>query len=82
MFRGVTVPPDPVTIVTDYCDGGSLLTILRKESNIPWEKKLLYTHDIAKGELLVLCDFVFVLTDCSRNGMTTIQLLLYSGHTK
>jgi len=24
LFRGVTVPPDPLSIITDYCNGGSL----------------------------------------------------------
>lgn len=59
MFRGVTLPPDPVTLVTDFCDEGSLLGAL-KANNFSLEKKLGLIADIAKGMVCSRFDPVFV----------------------
>ena len=48
LFVGVTLPPDPITIITELCDGGSLYNYLRK-STIDISKKLELMLDIAKG---------------------------------
>jgi len=49
LFRGVTVPPDPLSIVTDYCNGGSLNEFLRRNPKVPISKKIQFIKDIAKG---------------------------------
>jgi len=55
LFRGVTVPPDPLSIVTDYCNGGSLSEYLKNNPNIPISEKLQFIKDIAKGMLHLHC---------------------------
>jgi len=55
MFRGVTVPPDPLSIVTDYCNGGSLSEYLKNHPKIPISEKLQFIKDIAKGMLHLHC---------------------------
>lgn len=62
LFRGITLPPDPgnstwissayylVCIVTEYCDGGSLLEYIKKNvGNISNEKMISLAIDIARG---------------------------------
>jgi len=51
LFRGVTVPPDPLSIVTDYCNGGSLSEYLKNNPNLSISEKLQFIKDIAKGML-------------------------------
>jgi len=55
MFRGVTVPPDPLSIVTDYCNGGSLIEYLKRNPNLPISQKIQFIKDIAKGMLHLHC---------------------------
>lgn len=50
LFRGVTIPPDPFTIVTDYCPDGSLFDLLQSEKKISARQKMSFINDIAKGE--------------------------------
>lgn len=59
MFRGVTVPPDPFTIVLDFCNGGSLHTTLKSGEDISKEKEIEWALDIATG--MVCCDDLFSL---------------------
>ena len=49
MFRGITIPPDPISIITDYCDGGSLYDLLHSGTLIEMNKKIQFVVDIAKG---------------------------------
>jgi len=57
LFRGITLPPDPISIVTDFCDGGSLYAYLFTASEdgsvrrveLSW--KLRVIQDVAKGML-------------------------------
>jgi len=51
MFRGISLPPDPITIVTDFCDGGSLLSLLRSKRHISNSWKTKAALDIARGML-------------------------------
>jgi len=53
LFRGVTVPPDPLSIVTDYCNGGSLSEYLKKNPKIPISEKIRLIKDIAKGKKVI-----------------------------
>jgi len=55
LFRGVTVPPDPLSIVTDYCNGGSLNEFLRRNPKVPISKKIQFIKDIAKGMVHLHC---------------------------
>jgi len=55
LFRGVTVPPDPLSIITDYCNGGSLSEYLKNHPNLPISEKLQFIKDIAKGMLHLHC---------------------------
>jgi len=55
MFRGITVPPDPLSIVTDYCNGGSLSEYLKNHPKIPISEKIQFIKDIAKGMLHLHC---------------------------
>jgi len=51
LFRGITLPPDPISIVTDFCDGGSLSDLLEKEKKIDISRKIRWIRNIAKGML-------------------------------
>jgi len=55
LFRGVTVPPDQLSIVTDYCNGGSLSEYLKNHPNLPISEKIQFIKDIAKGMLHLHC---------------------------
>jgi serine/threonine protein kinase len=51
MFRGIC--EDPLCIIVDFCEGGSLLSILRGEKNIENSEKIRYVTDIAKGGVTI-----------------------------
>jgi len=51
LFRGITLPPDPISIVTDFCEGGSLSDLLEKEKKIDISTKIRWIRNIAKGML-------------------------------
>lgn len=55
MFRGVTVPPDPFTIVTDYCNEGSLYHLLHSMKPLSFERQTELLLDIAKGMVHLHC---------------------------
>jgi len=48
LFRGVCI--EPLCIVTDYCNGGTLLSYMQKKT-ATIEMKLTWIHEIAKGML-------------------------------
>jgi len=49
LFRGITLPPDPPSIVTDFCNGGSFVSLLRSNEPITMHMKVKFMTDIAKG---------------------------------
>jgi hypothetical protein len=50
LFRGVTLPPDPITLVVDFCNGGSLLQYIRKHASaVDMETKITWLSDIGTG---------------------------------
>ncbi|PRP76206.1 flagellin-sensitive 2 [Planoprotostelium fungivorum] len=52
LFLGITVPPSPLSIITEYCGGGSLLSYLRKNGDaITVEQKIKFVTQIAQGML-------------------------------
>jgi len=55
MFRGITIPPDSLSIITDYCNGGSLIEYLKNHPKLPISEKLQFIKDIAKGMLHLHC---------------------------
>jgi len=59
------VPPDPLSIVTDYCNGGSLSEYLKNHPKILISEKIQFIKDIAKGKRVSLrnisyCNLLFV----------------------
>jgi len=50
MFIGVTFPPQPLSMVTEFCEGGCLFPYLR-ENDVPWAQKLHFIQGIALGML-------------------------------
>jgi len=57
LFRGITLPSDPLSIVTDFCEGGSLETYLEHNRNLSIDLKIQFIKDIAKGMLHLHCGF-------------------------
>ncbi|PRP81759.1 putative LRR receptor-like serine/threonine-protein kinase [Planoprotostelium fungivorum] len=52
LFMGITVPPSPLSIITEYCGGGSLLSYLRNnEEKVTLEEKMKFVTQIAQGML-------------------------------
>ena len=47
MFRGVTL--DPLCIIVDYCDGGSLHNFLKSNATIDTKLMIKFTTEIARG---------------------------------
>lgn len=54
LFRGVTLPPDPLCIVLEYCKGGSLYHHL-KTNDVSNAQKLQWAKEIARGMVGGLC---------------------------
>lgn len=51
MLLGITLPPGPFCIVTEYCTNGSLFTYLEKEPNVNRERIFIFIRGIAAGML-------------------------------
>jgi len=50
LFRGFTLPPSPLTLVTDFCEGGCLRTYLNNPNKKLTQKmKVKFALDIARG---------------------------------
>ncbi|PRP81405.1 hypothetical protein PROFUN_11026 [Planoprotostelium fungivorum] len=49
LFLGISVPPQPLTLVTEYCEGGSLYGYLKKHEDIPIAVKFKFIIGIAHG---------------------------------
>jgi len=49
LFRGLTLPPDPLCIILAYCKHGSLHNFLKSDADIPEEQKLRWAKQIARG---------------------------------
>jgi len=49
LFRGVTLPPDPWTIVVNFCNEGSLYSYLHRGEKLEEAQKLKFAVDVAKG---------------------------------
>jgi hypothetical protein len=57
LFRGICL--EPLCLITDYCDGGSMLSILRSNQNITDETKMKWASDICKGMIHLHHGFEF-----------------------
>jgi len=55
LFLGITLPPDSLSIITDFCEGGSLSTYLDKNPKLSMSLKIQFIRDIAKGMLHLHC---------------------------
>jgi len=49
LFRGTCL--EPLCLVTDYCEGGSLVRLLRSNKEITDDEKIMFMRDIARGML-------------------------------
>ena len=51
LFMGAIAEQNKICIVTEYCDGGTLFSLLhqRKEINIPWSLRIRFLLEIATG---------------------------------
>ncbi|PRP82378.1 hypothetical protein PROFUN_10154 [Planoprotostelium fungivorum] len=50
IFIGMTIPPDPLSLVTEFCEGGGLYELLRRRE-VDWDTKLKFIQGIAQGML-------------------------------
>ncbi|PRP75753.1 putative LRR receptor-like serine/threonine-protein kinase [Planoprotostelium fungivorum] len=50
MFIGLTLPPHPLSLVTEFCEGGSLYNYLRRNA-VEFEQKVKFIQGIALGML-------------------------------
>ncbi|PRP84431.1 putative leucine-rich repeat receptor-like protein kinase [Planoprotostelium fungivorum] len=50
MFIGMTIPPQPLTMITEFCDGGSLYDYIRK-NKVDFDLKMKWINGIALGML-------------------------------
>ncbi|PRP84392.1 putative leucine-rich repeat receptor-like protein kinase [Planoprotostelium fungivorum] len=51
LFLGITFPPQPLSLITEYCDGGSLHTYIMKARPLPDSQKFHFIRKIALGML-------------------------------
>jgi len=51
LFIGITLPPDSLSIITEFCEDGSLSTYLAKNPRLSMSLKIQFIRDIAKGML-------------------------------
>ncbi|PRP86359.1 hypothetical protein PROFUN_05500 [Planoprotostelium fungivorum] len=49
LFRAATFPPQPLSMITEFCGGGSLYAHIRKYPNLAVKEKLRLISEIAKG---------------------------------
>eukprot|EP01117_Protostelium_nocturnum_P015213 TRINITY_DN5870_c0_g1_i1.p1 TRINITY_DN5870_c0_g1~~TRINITY_DN5870_c0_g1_i1.p1 ORF type:complete len:1087 (+),score=392.85 TRINITY_DN5870_c0_g1_i1:149-3409(+) len=49
LFLGITIPPQPLSLVTEFCAGGGLYTYLQKNPSISNEQKRKFITGIALG---------------------------------
>ena len=48
---GISIPPDPLCMVLEYCKEGSLHSLLKSNKNITIEEMIRISKDIARGML-------------------------------
>ena len=49
MFLGACTKPPNFAIVLEYCEGGTLWSVLQKNGELPWEERRNFALDTAKG---------------------------------
>eukprot|EP01117_Protostelium_nocturnum_P016233 TRINITY_DN6379_c0_g1_i2.p1 TRINITY_DN6379_c0_g1~~TRINITY_DN6379_c0_g1_i2.p1 ORF type:complete len:812 (-),score=256.47 TRINITY_DN6379_c0_g1_i2:21-2456(-) len=50
MFLGITFPPDPLSLITEFCEAGGLYDYLRK-NEVSHDQKMKFIYNIARGML-------------------------------
>ncbi|PRP88170.1 LRR receptor-like serine/threonine-protein kinase GSO2-like [Planoprotostelium fungivorum] len=73
LFLGLTFPPQPLSLITEYCEGGSLYTYLRA-NEVPNEVKLSFIKGIARGMLHLHLEKVVHRDLAARNILLTKHL--------
>lgn len=71
LFLGITSPPQPLTIVTEFCGGGSLYDLINSDLKIDFDLQVRLLFGVAKGmyhlhRFLVL---KFIKTDNKSEGV-------------
>ncbi|PRP81755.1 putative receptor protein kinase [Planoprotostelium fungivorum] len=51
LFLGITFPPQPLSLLTEYCGGGSLHSYLNRSEAVPESQKFYFIQKIALGML-------------------------------
>ncbi|PRP85196.1 TK/FER protein kinase [Planoprotostelium fungivorum] len=75
LFMGITVPPSPLSIITEYCGGGSLLSYLRKnDGSVTNEQKMSFIMQIAQGMLHLHMEKIIHRDLAARNILLTSHL--------
>ncbi|PRP78057.1 hypothetical protein PROFUN_14031 [Planoprotostelium fungivorum] len=74
LFMGVTFPPQPLSMITEFCGGGSLFDYLRK-NQVNWETKLKFIQGIAVGMLHLHMEKVIHRDLAVRNILLTEHLV-------
>ena len=61
LFRGITIPPNPLCLILEYCEEGSLVNLLKSEKEINNQQKINFALHIVKrnGKLIRLFYFNF-----------------------
>lgn len=76
LFRGVTLPPDPGCIVTEYCHGGSLHTWLKNNRGKVNENQVIsIACDIAKGMVMFMYFFSAHLQIHLHEGIEEVEII-------
>jgi len=76
MLRGVTMPPDPVVLVMDFCDEGSLYSVLRKKQ-FTMTQKINFMIDTALG--MVHLHYAINRREVIHRDLATRNILLKNG---
>ncbi|PRP87399.1 hemagluttinin family protein [Planoprotostelium fungivorum] len=74
LFMGVTPPPGPISLVTEFCEGGSLYGYLRDVPDIPYETKRKFVVGIAQGMLHLASENIVHRDLAARNILLTGSL--------
>ncbi|PRP74098.1 Protein kinase domain containing protein, partial [Planoprotostelium fungivorum] len=74
LFLGITVTPDPLGMVTEFCHGGSLLSYLNKNADLDHDTKFKFIKGIALGMVHLSAEKIVHRDLAARNVLLTEHL--------
>ncbi|PRP82797.1 hypothetical protein PROFUN_10012 [Planoprotostelium fungivorum] len=80
-WKGVTLPPEPLSLVTEYCEGGSLYHYLRKE-NIPLNIKFSFLNQIILGMFHLHSEKIHFRPNITKHRDLAVRNILLSAHNE